>query len=112
MDKACPACKQTDHFFVEARCVYRVDDVDVEQHGHVDWDEGSYTRCPCGWFGSWHELVEPPAGPEEKIYTVKVRVSRKDGERHPGEWDWSSLIDAHAEIVSVEEELTNQKGEP
>lgn len=110
MEKACPACKQIDHFFVQAQCIYRVNDMGAEQDGDLDWDERSYTRCPCGWFGTWGDLVDPVQSSHEKVYTITIKVLRGERDEHPNKWDWSELLDAEAELVSIEEDSPTNQG--
>jgi hypothetical protein len=49
----CPACSNEDRFRIAGTSLFTVTDEGTEDHGDVEWDDGSYAECPeCGRRGA------------------------------------------------------------
>jgi hypothetical protein len=79
----CPHCGSEDRFRIEAKTVFTVTDDGTDDHGDVEWDDGSYAECTeCHHSGMLKDFRADDgeadsggnASPPDETRTVRIEV--------------------------------------
>jgi hypothetical protein len=58
----CPACDNEGRFRIAGTAVFTVTDDGTEDHGDIEWDDGSYAECTgCGRHGTLKDFKAKPS---------------------------------------------------
>lgn len=92
-DIKCPDCGNEESFRIAARTIALVTDHGVEDHGDMEWDDGSYAECTaCHRYGAMKDFkVTPSASPTDSDPAVKAAF---DARAASGDDPVQQLLDA------------------